>query len=234
MTRVINSYRLKWRFPNCAGAIDGTHIPISKPDENHIDYVNRKEGYYSMLMQAVVNDRYAFTGIMICWPCRVHDARVFANSRLYTKGNDGTLFSQRTVHVGQYDIPVVLLGDPAYLLLSWLIKPLSDNGHLRREQQRLYYMLSRSRMPVEKAFGRLKGRWRRVLKPLDMKTEYVGDFVAAFCVLHNMCDREGEPIREEWLVEVRQHANLQPNRVAAQAVLNANDTRAILIEMLNQ
>jgi hypothetical protein len=39
-------------FPNCGGAIDGTHIPIIAPSESHGDYLNRK-GYYSLIMQGV-------------------------------------------------------------------------------------------------------------------------------------------------------------------------------------
>ena len=35
-------YKQRWGFPLCAGAIDGTHIAIQAPPENHADYVNRK------------------------------------------------------------------------------------------------------------------------------------------------------------------------------------------------
>ena len=33
---------LKWGFPQCVGAIDGTHIPIIAPKENALDYFNCK------------------------------------------------------------------------------------------------------------------------------------------------------------------------------------------------
>ena len=54
LARVIANYKEKWGFPICAGAIDGTHIPISTPQQNHASYNNRKS-YHSIVMQALVN-----------------------------------------------------------------------------------------------------------------------------------------------------------------------------------
>ena len=78
-------------FPQAVGAIDGTHIPIIRPEQSPADYYNRK-GYYSILMQAVIDFRGIFMDVCIGWPGKVHDARVFANSELYKKGTQGTLF----------------------------------------------------------------------------------------------------------------------------------------------
>lgn len=48
----------------CAGAIDGTHIPIIAPSINHTEYVNRK-GYNSIVMQAVVDCNYLYRDVVI-------------------------------------------------------------------------------------------------------------------------------------------------------------------------
>jgi hypothetical protein len=49
-TNVVRGYEESWGFPNCGGAIDGTHISIIAPSESHGDYLNRKD-YYSLIMQ---------------------------------------------------------------------------------------------------------------------------------------------------------------------------------------
>ena len=54
LREIISEFETLWGFPQVAGAIDGTHIPILKPQESSSDYYNRK-GFYSILMQAVVS-----------------------------------------------------------------------------------------------------------------------------------------------------------------------------------
>lgn len=79
LKNVIDGFENKWGFPSCAGAIDGTHVPIVAPQENHTDYFNRK-GWYSIVLQAVVDDNYCFRDVYIGWPGSVHDARILRNS----------------------------------------------------------------------------------------------------------------------------------------------------------
>ena len=49
LQNVIQGFEDKCNFPQCAGAIDGSHIPIQAPKLNHTDYYNRK-GWYSILV----------------------------------------------------------------------------------------------------------------------------------------------------------------------------------------
>ena len=201
---VVEGFRDKLGFPQCAGVIDGTHIPIVSPVECPADYYNRK-GWHSIIMQGMVNHVGHFTEIYVGWPGRVHDARVFVNSTLYKRGQDGTLFPDLKETISGKEIPLLVLGDPAYPLLPWLMKAFPDNGSLSREQKTFNYRLSKARVVVEHAYGRLKGRWRCLLKRNDVLISDLPKLVAACCVLHNVCEIHGESFDEDWMQDVTNH-----------------------------
>ena len=198
LTEVIKGFE-QLGFPSCAGAIDGTHIPIVSPSECPADYYNRK-GWHSVIMQGLVDHKGRFMDIYIGWPGRVHDARVFANSGLFTKGQNGTLFPDWKKALCGIDVPVVILGDPAYPLLTWLMKAYQDNGNLTPQQNTFNYRLSHARVEVEHAYGQLKGRWRCLLKRLDVDIANTITVIAACCVLHNICETHRDHFDDDWMV----------------------------------
>ena len=97
-----DGFQSKWGFPQCIGAIDGTHIPIIAPKEHPLDYYNRK-GYHSVLMQALVDDQYPFLDVYMGWPGSVHDVRVLGNSKLYQKCEAGTFLPSWKISFGNTD-----------------------------------------------------------------------------------------------------------------------------------
>lgn len=93
---------------------------------------------------------------------------------------------------------MVILGDPAYPSLPWLMKPYQETASSTPGEKNYNYRQSRARMVVENAFGRLKGRWRCLLKRLDFKLENVAYVVSACVVLHNMCELYGDNCLSQW------------------------------------
>ena len=218
----------RWGIPQCAGSIDGSHIPVRPPSLNHTDYYNRK-GWYSVVVQAVVDHNYLFTDLYIGWPGSVHDARVLANSGIYHKCNNKELLVGDELHLTNHTIPVFLVGDSAYPLLPWLIKPFAMSGTLTAQQKTFNYRICRGRVVVEIAFGRLKARWRRLLKQNDMHVKNVPHVVAACCTLHNICEIHGDTFNDEWLTEDTSLADQE----AAPSTSNTdsgNDVRDALVE----
>ena len=167
---VIDGFSHTWGFPQCFGAIDGSHIQIQAPHDNPLDYYNRK-GWYSIVLQTLVDHEYKFMNTYIGWPGSVHDARILANSEMFFMGEAGTLVPSVSRRINGVD--VVVLGDPAYPLLPWLMKPFPTTSALSNSQKRFNYRLSRARIVVECAFGRLKGRWRCLMKRNDCDVSFV-------------------------------------------------------------
>lgn len=188
--QVIDGFEARWGFPQCGGAIDGTHLPIL-PRGLKTDFYNRK-GWYSVVLQGMLDHQYRFLNVNFGFPGSVHDARVFANSSLYRMGEKGKLFPPITRNIAGVDVPVVILADSAYPLLPWVMKPYTDMGALTREEKTFNYRLSRARMVTENAYGRLKGRWRILLKRNDTNLDNMPNLVLAVCTLHNLCETTGE------------------------------------------
>ena len=105
------------------------------------------------------------------------------------------------MNVGGKDIAPVILGDPAYPLLPWLLRPYPENKNTERKQRRFNYRLSRARVTVENAFGRWKGRFCRFLKRVDMELENLVTVIAASCIMHNICEMNNKEVLFQWLEE---------------------------------
>ena len=59
LARMIANYKEKWGFSMCAEAIDGIHIPVTTPQQNHESYNNRKS-HHSIVMEALADSNYLF------------------------------------------------------------------------------------------------------------------------------------------------------------------------------
>ncbi|XP_068168749.1 uncharacterized protein [Antennarius striatus] len=192
-------------YPQCAGAIGRTHIPISPPRDNPDDYLN-KRGWYSVILQAVVNHSLCFTDVYAGWPGSTSTTSVLSSSDLYLKAEDrpdGYLFPrEKSIVFDGVEIPVHLIGDSSFPLKPWLMKGYSQEVQLSPEQRRFTYTLSSARSVVDTAFARLKGRWRCLLKKNDLDISMMPRIVTVCCVLHNICETRGDGFLPEWNADV--------------------------------
>lgn len=106
------------------------------PAHNHTCYYNRK-GWYSVV---TVDHNLLFASVYTGWPGSVHDARVLANSSICSECNQGILLQGDPLLTANHTIPIFLVGDSAYPLLRWLIKPLPESPILTNRHQ-LQHML---------------------------------------------------------------------------------------------
>ena len=117
----------------------------------------------------------------------MYDARVFRNSDSYKKASTGQLLPDWPKYYRHVKVPLLLLSDPAYPLLLWLMKPYTHHDGLSSKQN-FNRCLTKATVVVEQLYGRLKGRWCCLFKRLGHYTENIPYIVSSCVTLHNICD----------------------------------------------
>lgn len=177
MEEMANSFS-KFSFPNTIGAIDGTNIDVTVPAEHKNDYYTRKYST-AVNLTAICDSNKMFRAIISGFSARCHDSHILQCSQL---GND---IYVKGIIPKEYH----LLGDAAYGLSNNIMVPFS--GEVSGAEELYNKRHSSTRMVIERAFGDLKGRWRR-LHSLEAELSYAKKIIAACCVLHNLSIKYGD------------------------------------------
>lgn len=182
---VINQFFIRWNFPNCFGAIDGKHCKINCPANNGSTYFNYKK-HFSIVLQAIADADYKFIVIEVGGAGRQSDGGTFQYSTTYQLLESGNFNVPEDSYIPKTLIktPNVLVGDEAYPLKSYLMRPYPRNN-LTPEKAAFNYRLSRARRCVECAFGILCAKQRILTKNIETNTENACDIIKASCILHN-------------------------------------------------
>jgi hypothetical protein len=67
------------------------------------------------------------------------------NSPIFQSAEERTLLPDSTELFNTVDVPLLLIGDPAYLLKRWLMKVFPNVAGLNERQKKFNYRLSRAR-----------------------------------------------------------------------------------------
>jgi hypothetical protein len=156
---VAQGFETKWNLPHCIGAIDGKHVAIKCPPSGGSAYHNYKH-FHSVVMMAVVDADYKFMNVDVGANGAGSDGGVFANTELRACFEDGSigLPPPSPLPGAQEPVGYFLVGDDAFPLRPWLMKPVPSRN--LTQQQRIYnYRISRARRVVENAFGILGSRY---------------------------------------------------------------------------
>ena len=182
-----------WQFPCCWAAIDGCHIPIKCPPgglEACKEYHNFKN-FYSIVSMELVDSHYRFLWGSCGFLGNSHDAVIFRSTDLWNSIKGFIPMIGKTVR--DVTVPPLIVGDSAFPLRSWLLKPYT-NAVLTPQQHYFNYCLSRARMVTEAAYGQLEGRWRVLFRKNESSRDQARITTLACMVLQNTCIMQGDVI----------------------------------------
>jgi hypothetical protein len=170
---------------NACGAIDCVHIRIWKPSfPDAIVYRNRKQ-FWSYNVQAVCDDRGLFISVVTNVPGSAHDAGILTRTSFFR-------LCAATIPTDYY-----LLADSGYQLLPWQLTPykaMHDDRPFEPRQAVYNKAQASTRGIIERSFGKLKNRWRK-LYGMEMRDQrYISYFIRSGFILHNFVEiREKAP-----------------------------------------
>ena len=185
--QVTDQWMQRWNFPNVVGAIDGKHVACRAPRNSGSDFYNYK-GFFSIILLAVVTSDYKFMWIDVSGKGSYSDAQIYnrCDFKLGLERNDIMGFPAPTPVPGDNEnMPHFLLGDDAFALRTYLMKPFG-NRQMTRKQRIYNYRLSRARRVVENSFGILANRFQVLLTTMLHDAPTVRLVVTACVILHNL------------------------------------------------
>ncbi|XP_014281041.1 putative nuclease HARBI1 isoform X2 [Halyomorpha halys] len=173
-----------WNFPHCVGCIEGKHILLQCPRNLTSQYYNYK-GTFSIVLLAMVDHDYNFTFIDIGSYGNIADGGIFAKSSL-----------MRDIENNQISLPegAVILGDSAFPLKTYLMKPYPSRNDLSEAQKIYNYRHCHARHVIDYSLGMLTSRFRVFKAPIRLHPETVAKLVKSACALHNWIRKSNKEV----------------------------------------
>ncbi|KAK3767523.1 hypothetical protein RRG08_003956 [Elysia crispata] len=178
-----------WDYPFAIGALDGKHIALQNPANSGSMYYNYK-GYPSAVLMALSDADSCFILVDCGQYGRISDAGVYI-SRISTLLEEKQLDNPTAtfkISGSDIDIPFMIIGDEAFPLKPYLMKPFA--ARTLNAKRRLYnYRHSRARRAVECAFGIMSRKFEVFQRPMRVQPDKAVLLTNAAVCLHNFIRR---------------------------------------------
>ncbi len=176
-----------WNFHNYLGAMDGKHIAIKFPKGGGSLYFNYKT-FHSIVLISLVDADYKIIWIDVGTNGSASDAQIYNFSELCECIESGYIGLPADVPLPNDDrhTPFFIIGDDAFPLCIWLMKPFSQRN-MEMDECIFNYQLSCACIVSENAFWYHGKHWRCLLKPQEQNPKTVESIVSTCYYLHNLC-----------------------------------------------
>lgn len=156
------------------------------PNNAGSSYYNYKSSH-SIVLLAICNANYMFTFVDIGAYGRRSDGGIFRSSLMGQKFHNKkmNLPEPQAILADEIPLPYVIVGDEAFPLSEYLLRPYPGRGGLSQERKIYNYRLSRARRMIESSFGILCSQWRILRRPIDTTVDTCMKIVQAIICLHN-------------------------------------------------
>ncbi|XP_057435263.1 protein ALP1-like [Lotus japonicus] len=195
LTKNTADFHLISGIPHVVGSMHTIHVPLNMnahrsnpstslaPAEVFLNRPSSKNIFtaHSTLLQGVVNPQGLFIDFAAGSPGSMSDDDVLVRSKLYEMVNTGIRDLRGMWIVGTSGCP----------LLDWLLTPYPRPRTL--PQHTLNDKIFKIQEVAKEAFSRLKGRWS-ILQLIDVKPKELYLTLGVCCVLHNICEMNGDEI----------------------------------------
>lgn len=156
------------------------------PNNAGSTYYNYKQSH-SIVLLGICDANYIFRFVDIGACGRRSDGGIFGDSIIGRNFDSERMNVPKpvAVEVGGRILPFCLVGDEAFPLKPYLLRPYPGKTGLTSQQDIYNYRLSRARRMIENTFGILASQWRVYHKPIIALPQTAEFIVQATICLHN-------------------------------------------------
>ena len=179
------SFDDRWNFPHCIGAIDGKHVNLKCPYKSGSHFYNYKK-FHSITLLVIAGPGYEIGYADVGTNGQISDGGVSNKTSFLKWMCEGTLKTPapKCLPNEEYPDPYVVVGDDAFALRPFLMKPYAQQA-VTIKKRLFNYRPSRARCISENVFGILSNRWRVYHSTLGVQPKTAEKSILATLVLHN-------------------------------------------------